>query len=111
VRNVTSDPLPSLWAPSPTALFSASVWAPDGERAAVTLGEEWMYAPAKGLENAFVQRPSRAALMPDEEFIWNWRIGDDFEMSASGVYQVSFGGRLDYLGATVCSNRVDVTVK
>ncbi len=93
VRSLGARELSRVGSPEDLAPM-VRVWAPDGERAAVTRGEEWMYAPAKGLENAFVERPSLAALMPDEEIIWNWRIGDDFEMSASGAYQAGFWGRL-----------------
>ncbi len=111
VRNVSQEPLPFLWDPSPSVVFSVTVLAADGERARVTKGQEWMYEPVYGLENAFVQRPSFVALMPEQEFRWVWRVGDDFDLAEAGAYRVSFGGRQEYLNATICSNSTEITVK
>ncbi len=111
VRNESSNALPFLWAPSATVLFSVTVLTPTGVPAKVTNGLEWMYEPIHDLEHIFGRGPGFAPLMPQQEFSWTWRVGEDFEMSTPGSYRVSFGGRLNYLDATVCSNVAEVTVE
>jgi hypothetical protein len=73
-----------------------------------------MYEPVKpgnlsGLISGF--GPVFQPIPPQEEVSWIWRIGDDFEMSVPGTYLVSFGGRIDYLDTTVCSNTLWLTVQ
>jgi hypothetical protein len=50
-------------------------------------------------------------LPPQKDVTWDWRVGQDFDMSAPGIYSVSLGAKLDYLDAAVCSNTAYVTVK
>ncbi|MGA3261107.1 MAG: hypothetical protein ABSE35_19660 [Bryobacteraceae bacterium] len=54
--------------------------------------------------------PALVPLLPNEEISSMWKVGEDFDMSAPGVYRVSLGGPLEYLNTTVCSNTIDVTV-
>jgi hypothetical protein len=112
-RNQTQQTLALARTVSPTELFSVTVLGPAGDRAKVTRGEELLYEPLRPndfstLELSF--RPAFQALPPSEDVSWIWRIGQDFDMSVPGTYRVSFGGRLDYLDTTVCSNTASVTV-
>jgi hypothetical protein len=112
-RNQTSQTLAFVKTASPMDLFSATVLGPGGERAKVTAGKEWMYKPLvhsgsfhpAGIQLIFQPLP------PNEDVSWIWRIGEDFDMSVPGTYQVSFGGRIDYLDTTVCSNTLWMTVE
>lgn len=112
-RNQTPQTLAFLKTPSPTELFSVTVLGPTGERVKVTKGQERLYEPVgRDLGLAIHDHsPMFVPIPPEEEVSWIWRIGDDFDMSALGTYRVSFGGRIDYLDTTVCSNTVSVTVE
>ena len=87
---------------------------PTGEPVKVSKGKEWMYEPVRPNDFSALIDSFRVAfqpLPPLEDVSWIWRIGDDFEMSVPGTYRVSFGGRIDYLDTTICSNKLSLTVK
>jgi hypothetical protein len=120
-RNQTAQTLAFAKTPAPMDLFSVTVLNPAGERAKVTQGREWLYEPLQlqhaptrpgdsitVLTNSF--RLVFAPLRPGEDVSWIWRIGEGFDLSEPGTYRVSFGGRIDYLDTTVCSNTALVTV-
>jgi hypothetical protein len=120
-RNQTAQTLAFAKTLAPMDLFSVTVLNPAGERAKVTQGREWLYEPLRPqhaptrpgdsisvLTNSF--RLVFAPLPPGEDVSWIWRIGEDFDLSEPGTYRVSFGGRLDYLDTTVCSNTALVTI-
>ncbi len=114
VRNQTSQTLAFVKTGSPAELYSVTVMGPTGDRIKVTRGQEWMYEPVKrGNLAGLINRggPVFQPIPPEDEVSWIWRIGDDFDMSAPGTYRVSFGGRIDYLDTTVCSNTLSMTVE
>jgi hypothetical protein len=110
-RNDTTDTLVFVGLGSPTQFFSVTVTDSTGQPVEITKGQEWMYQPddhkmEHGLGSAPVFWP-----LPQKESWSIWRVGDDFDMSAPGTYRVSFGGRINYLDTTVCSNTLWMTVK
>jgi hypothetical protein len=110
-RNQTQQTVPFVGARSPQQLFSVTVLGPDGAPAKIAKGQEWMYEPVRSVAGLSGHGPTWVPLPPLEDVsIWTWRIGDDFDMSAPGTYRVSLGGRVGYLGTTVCSNTALVTV-
>jgi hypothetical protein len=125
VRNVSNRVVPFFWTASPTEIFSATVLGPDGGRADVPEAQDYLYHPLAELPAPKVKNasglvltgvvggsgPMGLALAPGAEATWDWRVGSDFDMTASGTYRLSLGGTLDYLNTTVCSNTIDVTVK
>lgn len=115
VRNLSSETRAFVYAPYPTALFSATVISPTGEPAKIAKGQEWMYEPVKpnSRPQIFTNtiRYMFLLLPPNEEDSWIWKIGDDFDMSVPGTYRVSLGGRIGYLDTTVCSNTLWMTVE
>ncbi len=91
-----------------------TVLDPHGDHAKITPGEEWRYKPLKE-DTEFgklinPETPGFLLLRPQEEASWPWKVSDDFDMSAPGTYRISFGGRVNYLNAQVCSNTLDVSV-
>jgi hypothetical protein len=111
-RNVSGRVIPFVWTASPGQLFSVTLLEPGGGKARIPKAQEWLYHPASELPAGMIgggHGPMGRALAPGEEFAWDWRVGSDFDMSAPGMYRVSFGGPLEYLNTTVCSNTIDVT--
>lgn len=113
-QNQTGETLGFAKTVSPLDLFSATVLGPTGEHGKVAEGSDWLYEPlrpgdGRGLENTF--RLVFVSLPPGKEVSWTWRIGADFDMSAPGIYQVSFGGRIKYLDTSVCSNVLSFVVE
>lgn len=114
MRNETPKTLAFARTESPEALFSVTVIGPGGEPAKITKGQEWMYAPVRRDNlGAFMGgfRVTLQPLAPGEDVPWIWRIANDFDMSVPGTYRVSFGGRIDYLDTTICSNTLFLTVQ
>lgn len=114
-RNQTPQTLAFVKTASPMELFSVTISGPNGEPAKVAKGREWMYVPVvhgdPSVHRGASFRLAFQLLPPQEDVSWIWRIGEDFDMSSPGTYHVSFGGRLDYLDAMVCSNTLWMTVK
>ena len=109
-RNLTEQPLFLVQAP-PQELFSVTVLDPSGAPARIASQQEAFYRPAPALAVAVGHSSAGVPLAPQEDVpLWTWRVGDDFDMSAPGTYQVSLGGRIDYLDTTICSNTAQVTV-
>jgi len=96
----------------PAQFFSVIVTGPTGEPVKVISGSEWMYQPEDkpSFEHLSMERRIFWPLAPHEEASWFWNVADDFDLSVPGTYRVSFGGRLDYLDTTACSNSLLLTV-
>ena len=110
LRNLTQEPLALLQLELAGPTFPVTVLDPAGSHAAIAKEREWLYGPGMAsLTLAFIP-PALVPLLPNEEISSMWKVGEDFDMSAPGVYRVSLGGPLDYLNTTVCSNTIDVTV-
>jgi hypothetical protein len=116
-RNLTTQTLAFAKTVSPMDLFPVTVLSPGGEHASVTPEMEWLYEPIRPqdpggpiVRHGNSYRLVFAPLPPAEDVSWIWRIGEDFDLSGPGNYRVSFGGRIDYLDTTVCSNTALVTV-
>jgi len=109
-RNETPLPVLFAWAREPGMLFSVTVTDPTGAPAKISKQIEWKYQPVHDLSGTSGHTPFGVMLMPQEAPTWVWRVGDDFDMSAPGIYHVSLGGRLGYLDTTVCSNTAEVKV-
>lgn len=114
-RNLTAQPLAFVKTFSPMDLFSVTVLGPAGERVNVAKGRESMLEPIRSHDPpVIVVDTFRVVFWPlpqGEDASWIWRIGDDFDMSAPGTYRVSFGGRVDFLDTTMCSNILLMTVQ
>jgi hypothetical protein len=112
-RNETPQTLAFATTPTPTELFSVTVLDPAGAPAKIIGGQERLYGPV-GRDLGLAVRDHSTMfvpLPPQEDVAWGiWRIGEDFDMSALGTYQVRIGGRIHYLDTTVCSNTALVTV-
>jgi hypothetical protein len=111
LRNQTAKTIAFPTRATPMSLFSVSVISPAGERVAFKPGTEWMYEPIKPMspdQMVLVEDAFRLfgfiPLSPYEDATWLWRIEGGFDLSAPGTYTVSFGGRLDYLDTTICTN-------
>jgi hypothetical protein len=114
-RNVSGRVAPFAWTLSPGQLFSVTLLEPGGGRARIPKEKELLYHPISEAPAGTVaiggHAPMGMALAPGEEFSWDWRVASDFDVSTPGTYRLSFGGPLEYLNTTVCSNTIDVTVK
>lgn len=121
-RNLTSESVPYLGGVSPRLLYSYRVTGPNGEALRPLAGIDCPdrdCSPGRGpvLSSGPIISPhdtkpgSFLALKPGEETYWFWQVGNEFDMSAPGVYRVSLGAKLEYLNTTVCSNVAAVTVK
>lgn len=117
IRNQTPQTVAFGKTASPTSLFSVTVIGPTGEPAKVIKEQEWLYKPIEPDNGNFDHRLTNAFRLvfqpvpPGEDVSWIWKVGDDFDMSVPGTYRVSFGGRVDYLDSTICSNTLSVTVE
>jgi hypothetical protein len=114
VRNLTAKMLPFVVA-VPEELFSVSVFDAGGTPV-LTKEEEYLFDPRWPPPQPFALVTETTAsllfLPPGKDVhFWTWKIGDDFDLSDPGVYQVSLGGRLAYLDTTVCSNTAEITVE
>jgi len=113
-RNLTQSPIPFIVIPGPSKLFELRVIGPDGKPAKIQPNKECTFkncpsAPGHvdiGSGGMMVEE-----LQPLKDFEEYWMVGQDFDMSAPGTYQVSLGAKLKYLNTTVCSNVATVTVK
>jgi len=116
-RNLTSETLPFMRSADPTELFSVTVLDPTGQRAKIPIERSCLYGACdtkSGLTQAsftFGSSPFFMPLPPQEDVSLIWGIGQEFDMSAPGIYSVSIGAKLDFLDATICSNTAYVTVK
>jgi hypothetical protein len=93
-------------------LFSVSVFGPSGAPSK-TKGKDFMFdeTPAPPFRLASRGTASILSLPPGKDVHFGtWNIGEDFDLSAPGIYHVSLGGRLAYLGTTVCSNIAEIRV-
>jgi hypothetical protein len=91
---------------TPPELFSVTVLDPIGVQAKVMKGKEWMYDPTYRIGGVLIGRsPAFVPLPPQQDVpLWDWKVGEDFDMSAPGTYRVSLGGWFAYLNTTICSN-------
>jgi hypothetical protein len=110
VRNLRSETLPFIVA-VPQELFSVSVFDVTG-KPVKTKGKDYMFDQTDTpLSLAFNSTASLLFLPPGKDIhFWTWNIGDDFDLSEPGIYHVSLGGAIAYLGTTVCSNTVEIKV-
>jgi hypothetical protein len=111
-RNQTPETIPFVGGWSPQELLSATVLSPSGEHAEIPVRLEAMYRPLRSTDGVLTTHGRVfVPLSPHEEHsLWNWKVGDDFDMSSPGAYRISLGGRMAYLGTTVCSNTLEVNV-
>ena len=110
-RNRTDRTLPFVMA-VPEQLYSVTVLGPGGIPSQVLDSQAEMFKPGRDMRHILSNGPTFVALPPHGEVpVWTWKVGDDFDMSVSGVYQVSLGGRIEFLGSTICSNTALVTVQ
>jgi hypothetical protein len=109
-RNLTERPVAFFKEKSPADMFSVTVIDPRGGQARILRAKDYLYHPNPPATVAS-SRPSEAVLPPNAETSWDWRMGEDFDMSAPGVYRVSLGARLGYLNTAVCSNTLEVNVE
>jgi hypothetical protein len=106
-RNHTARTLPFA-SGHPEQLYSVTVLDPTGAPAKIAKGREGMYRPvANGNGPVFLALPPQK----DVPLMTWWRVGDDFDMSAPGLYHVSLGGRIGTIDSTVCSNVAEVRVE
>jgi len=119
VRNLTSETLPFLRG-SFAELFSATVLDPHARQAEIPAAQACYYKKCDPKSDPTVVESGSAGFGPaffqplpprDDDNSWIWYVGQDFDMSAPGIYSVSLGAKLDYLDTTVCSNTAFVTVK
>jgi hypothetical protein len=118
VRNLTSQTLPFLRG-ALAELFSVTVLDPNGQRAKIPAAQACYYKKCDPKSDPTIFEACTACGPPffsplpphSEDDSWIWQVGQDFDMSAPGVYSVSLGAKLDFLDATVCSNIANVTVK
>ena len=113
-RNLTQSPIPFIFGPTPPQLFEVRVIGPDGKPAKIQPNKECYHkdcpsAPGHVYVGSFGMTVLELQPLKDHET--NWMVGQDFDMSAPGTYQVSLGAKLKYLNTTVCSNVATVTVK
>jgi len=109
-RNVSGRLLPFVWASPPGYLFSVTLLEPGGGKAPIPKDREWVYHPLQPDRLVGGHGPIGKALKPGDEATWDWRPGNDFDMSTPGTYRLSLGGPIEYLSTSACSNTIDVIV-
>jgi hypothetical protein len=110
-RNNTDRTLPYVMA-APEELYSVTVLGPAGIPAKIFQRQESMFEPDKGASHLFFNGPTFVALPPHGEVpVWTWDVGNTFDLSLPGTYQVSLGGRIEFLDSTICSNTAEVVVQ
>lgn len=93
-----------------------TVLDPSGSPARIAKGREIGYQPYSAGDNGkipvMVYKVTTLfdPLAPGESVSWEWKVGDEFDMSAPGTYQIGFGGRVAFLDTTVCSNALELKV-
>jgi hypothetical protein len=121
IRNLSGDPIPYLLSANPRELYTYRVSGPEGRnldpvpgvdcpnRDCSYTGQLVSSGPIASLYDT--KSAALTVLRPLEDVSWYWHVGDDFDMSAPGVYRVSLGAKLGYLDTYVCSNVATVMVK
>ena len=113
-RNLTQSPIPFIGIPGPSKLFELRVIGPDGKPAKIQPARECAFKDCPsppGHVDVGSGGMAIQVLHPLKDVEEYWMVGQDFDMSAPGTYQVSLGAKLKYLNTTVCSNVATVTVK